>query len=262
MRDVAVDKQCNFGVYMKSFFTKASVLSLTLGLCLSAFSAQATEFKVAMIQLDPWTIPDPVRPGYLMGIVPDLMREIEKRTGHKVTGRMTPYARVEADLENGLVDFSFMAWGPQRSKYANKGAAGFTLEFGVWAVKGVSIKNYADLKGKTISVTRGLKVEPYFDADTTLDKEPDLDYTVGVKKAKLGRVQAVAGSLSTIKHVIAGMSAQNSFGDILVLTSTEATISYSKKSPNIAHENLINNTVRQIVADGTMKKIQEKWLKN
>lgn len=224
-------------------------------------AAQALELKVDMIQLDPWTLPDPANAGQYVGLVPDVMKELEKRTGHKIVGKMTPYGRVENDLLEGAIDFSFMAWGPQRAAYANKGVAAFPLQFGVWGGKGLSLKRYADLKGVKISVTRGLKVEPAFDQDGTLDKSMDLDYTTGIKKLGAGHVQAVAGSLSTIGHIISGMGVREQFGDFLVLKTTDAAISWSKKSPNLAVEAAVNEAIGKMVQDGTMQKIYDKWLK-
>jgi polar amino acid transport system substrate-binding protein len=235
--------------------------ALAATLLLPGAPLRALEMRVAMIQLDPWTMPDPHNPHSVTGIVPDLMRELEKRTGHHITGIMTPYARVEADLEAGRIDFSFMAWGPQRARYANKGVDAFPLAFGILPVKGVALKSYADLKGIAISVTRGLKVDPVFDADNTLNKAGDLDYTLGVKKANVGRVQAVAGSLSTIRHIALELGVNERFGEPLVLKTTVAAISYSKKSPHPEQEKVIDEAMKQIIADGTMLKIRDKWLR-
>ena len=239
---------------------KSSHCLLACLLCGVALSCHALEFKVAMIQLERWTMPDPANPGQYIGIVPEVLREIEKRSGHTVRGYITPYARVEDDLERGVVDFSFMAWGPQRARYANKGAVGFPLQFGVWAIRGVPLKSYQDLQGLKISVTRGLKVEPQFDMDQHLDKAYDLDYTVGIHKAKLRRVHAVAGSRSTIRTIIVRQGLQEYFGDFLPLKTTDAAIAFSKKAPQLAHQTVIDTLIQQMVADGTMKKIAGKWL--
>jgi polar amino acid transport system substrate-binding protein len=224
-------------------------------------SAQAIDFKTSMIQFDPWTMPDPANPTKFIGIVPEVMAEIEKRTGHKIVGTMTPYARVENDLKEGNIDFSLMAWGDQRAEWANKGAVAFPLKFGVIATKGTSIKAYADLKGVKISVPRGLKVDVKFDEDTTLTKDLDLDYTTGVKKAEAGRVNAVAGSIETILTIATGLGVRDKFGEELVLRTADASISYSKKAPNIAQAAVINDAITKMVADGTMAKIRDKWLK-
>jgi polar amino acid transport system substrate-binding protein len=246
-------------LFMKTLFLCSFALAVIA--TLSANAVQALELKVDMIQLDPWTIPDPANPGQFTGLVPDVMKELEKRTGHKIVGKMTPYGRVESDLQEGVIDFSFMAWGPQRAAWANKGVAAFPLQFGVWGVKGVILKSYADLKGVKISVTRGLKVDPTFDQDGTLDKAMDLDYTTGVKKAAAGQIQAVAGSLSTIGHIVASMGVRDKFGDFLVLKTTDATVSWSKKAPSPAAEGAVNEAIGKMVQDGTMQKIYDKWLK-
>jgi polar amino acid transport system substrate-binding protein len=220
------------------------------------------ELKADLIQLDPWTVenPDKSSKEKVVGIMADLVRELEKRSGITVTPQLTPYARVEKDLEDGNCDFAILAWAEDRARYANKGAEIVPVEFGVRAVKGVKLKSYEDLKSLTVSVTRGLKVEPKFDGDASIKKELDLDYTTGVKKATAGRVQAVAGSISAINKILRESKSSDAFGDTFVLRTTPITIQFSKKSGQLALQNKVNEVFASIVADGTAKKIVSKWM--
>ncbi|QDL52831.1 amino acid ABC transporter substrate-binding protein [Rhodoferax aquaticus] len=237
--------------------------SACLGLWLASAWCGATEYKVDLIQFDPWAMknPDGQSPRLLVGIVPELLDEFERRSGHTTTRVLTPYVRVEKNLENGWNDFSLMAWGPVRAAYANRGTAFVPLEFGVRAHKSVSLKSYADLATITTSAPRGLKVDPRFDVDTELRKDYVVDYTMGIKKTAMRRdSQAVAGSLSTINNIISKLHLESEFGDTIHLNTTHFTVAYSKKSPHIADEAPVNAIFKTMVDDGTAKRIYDKWM--
>jgi polar amino acid transport system substrate-binding protein len=235
--------------------------------CMAVFAsagAYATEYKVDLIQFEPWAMlnPDTTAKVLYVGIVPDLLDEFERRSGHTTTRILTPYIRVEINLQRGISDFSLMAWGPARALYANRGTAFVPLQFGIRAHKDVSIKSYADLASITTSVPRGLRVDPRFDVDTTLSKDDVLDYTMGINKTALRRdSQAVAGSLSTINNIIEKLKLQSEFGDTIILNTTHFTVAYSKKSIHIEDEEAVNAVFKTMVTDGTAKRIYDKWIK-
>ena len=184
---------------------------------------QATEFKVDLIQLEPWAMhnPDPNSAAPFVGIIVELLDEFEQRSGHTSIRALTPYARVEAHLQQGVVDFALMAWGDARASYANRGTLLHPLVFGVRALKGIKLNSYADLSQITTSATRGLKIDPVFDADSSLKKDLVLNYTMGVEKTLLNRdSQAIAGSLSSINYIIKQHHGQDKFGDTLILNNT------------------------------------------
>lgn len=243
---------------------RLGALALLLGLLsLSLRPALAAEFTVDMIQFDFWAManPDRASPEPHVGIVVDLLNEFERRSGHTTKRTLTPYARVELDLERGNIDFSLMAWGEARSAYANRGAVLAPLHFGVRALKGIALKDYGSLKDITISSSRGLKIDPRFDADQTLKKDFVRDYTTGVRKTALHRdSQAVAGSLLTINHIIRKMGVQDEFGETLVLNTTVLSVSFSKKAPQAALESQVHAVFKSIADDGTAKRIVDKWL--
>ncbi|MEJ6004603.1 transporter substrate-binding domain-containing protein [Paucibacter sp. AS339] len=227
--------------------------------------AMAAEFKVDLIQLDPWAKPnpDPVLAANepYVGIVVDLFKEFERRSGHKTVRMLTPYARVERDLQLGDIDFSIMAWGDARAAYANRGTAFVPLEFGVRARQGVVLKKYDDLKAIVTAAPRGLKVDPRFDSDPAVRKELVLDYTQAVRITVSQRdAKAVAGSLSSLGHIIHKLGLESEFGDVLVLNTTYLTVAFSKKSSQLGAEAQVNAVFKTMVDDGTAKKIYERWM--
>ncbi|WP_271007404.1 substrate-binding periplasmic protein [Paucibacter sp. B51] len=234
-----------------------------LCLALLASAAQAREFRVDLIQFDPWAKknPDPDAAEPYVGIVVDLLKEFERRSGHRTIKTLTPYARVERDLELGDCDFSIMAWGEARAAYANRGTAFVPLEFGVRARKGVRVRSYEDLKKIIVGAPRGLKVDPRFDADPEIRKDLVLDYTLAIRKAVADRdAMAVAGSLSTLGHIIRKLGLEAEFGDVLVLNTTHLTVAFSKKSSQIGAEAQVNAVFKTMVDDGTARRIYERWM--
>jgi polar amino acid transport system substrate-binding protein len=228
-------------------------------------TAAATEFRVDLIQLDPWAKPNPdvglrAKEAHV-GIIVDLLNEFEHRSGHGTVRTLTPYARVERDLQLGDTDFSIMAWGEARAAYANRGTAFVPLDFGVKARKGVRLRSYEDLRRIVVAAPRGLKVDPRFDLDPDVRKELLLDYTQAVRMTMADRdAKAVAGSLSSLAHIIHKLGLEAEFGDVLVLNTTYLTVAFSKKSPLLAAEAQVNAVFKTIVDDGTAKKIYERWM--
>lgn len=87
------------------------MVALALGLGLFQRPAAAAEFTVDMIQFDFWAManPAPTSAEPHVGIVVDLLNEFERRSGHTTKRTLTPYVRVEQDLQRGNIDFSVMA---------------------------------------------------------------------------------------------------------------------------------------------------------
>jgi polar amino acid transport system substrate-binding protein len=238
---------------------------LALLLAATWSAANAAEFRVDLIQFDPWSTPnpDPAKASKVpyVGIIADLLQEFERRSGHTTVRTLTPYARVERDLQVGDTDFSIMAWGEARAIYANRGTALVPLEFGVISRKGVTLKSYADLQKIVIATPRGLKVDPRYDVDASIKKEMLLDYTQAVRVTMADRdAKAVAGSLSTLGHIIHKQGLEAEFGDTLVLNTTHLTVAFSKKSPLLAAEAEVNAVFQTMADDGTARKIYERWM--
>jgi polar amino acid transport system substrate-binding protein len=233
-------------------------------LLLWAGMAGAAQYRVDLIQLEPWAFanPDPASREPFAGIIVELLKEFEKRSGHTTRKTLTPYLRVERDLASAHTDFTIIAWDDARAAFASKGVVIVPLEFGVRAKKGVELKSYEDLRPAVISVSRGLRIEPRFDADETLKKDWVVDYTTGINKTLANHgTDAVAGSLVAINYIIKKIGAQERFGDALVLRTVHLSVTFAKKSPLIDSEASVNAVFKAIVEDGTAGRIVDKWLK-
>ena len=239
-----------------------ALVGMLMAILLAASPVMAATFKTDMIQFDPWTRLVAGGDGSKTeGIIVDLLDEFERRSGYKTERTMVPYARVEQNLQQGATDFSLMAWGEARTRYAERGSCLVPLSFGVRARKNVHIPDYEALYQIRIGTPRGLKIDPRYNADTSMKKQMVLDYTTGVLMAGLGRdVDAVAGSLSTINYLIVQNNMQDKFGETLVLNTTHLAVAFSRKSPLFAKRHSVNAVFDSMEQDGTARAIYEKWL--
>jgi polar amino acid transport system substrate-binding protein len=235
-------------------------LAFLAGYLLAVLAPSATfaaEVKADIFLLAPWNMKEGDK---MVGVLPDLMAELEKRGGLTVQIQSTPYARVVQDIQTGSCDFSILIWNDERAGFATKGVDVVPVHNGVRAVKGASLKSYDDLKNLRISITNGLKIDPKFDADTSLKKDFDQDYTTGVKKVGAAHAEAVAGALEPIEYVIRKEGLADKFGDTLVLRNSFITVHYSKKAPHPELEAKVNEVLGAMVKDGTVKRIADRWL--
>ncbi|STQ90439.1 substrate-binding periplasmic protein [Iodobacter fluviatilis] len=238
---------------------KALLLLSIIGL---SKQANASEFKVDLIQEAPWAFQNPDLSGApYAGILVDLLTEFTKRSGHTTQITLTPSIRVIQHLKKGSTDFSIMIWNKNNEEYANKGTFLFPEHIGVRAKKGVAVIRYEDLKKITTSVPRGMDIEPEFDADPLLKKDLVQNYMMGVKKTVANRdSQAIAGSLSTINYTIKKLGLTQQFGDTFLLGTAQITIHFSKKSQKNKDEAKVNAIFKEMVDDGTVRDIHSKWM--
>jgi polar amino acid transport system substrate-binding protein len=220
--------------------------------------AQAAEFKVDVIQFEPWAyrINDGGKSERYAGVLVEYLREFERRSGHRVVLTLTPYARVELNLKTGATDFSLMVWSDARAAYARRGAEILPLRFGVRLIKGVTVQSQEELHGLRMGIPRGLKLSQRFDADALIDKQMTLDYTQAIRMAVKDRgVSGVAGSLATIDHLIRKLQLEHYFGAELFLNNSYGVVAFSLQSKNIALEREVNAVFETIAQDGTAARI-------
>jgi polar amino acid transport system substrate-binding protein len=207
------------------------------------------------IGVAPWASYDKVS-GKPVGVFPALVDELQRRTGFKITQSYQPFARIDHELETGVQDCTILVWSDNRERIVERGEFVATHPMGVIARRGVSLKSYDDLKGMTISVLRGLAIEPHFDNDADVHKDYDSDYTLGVRKMAHKRVDAIAGAVPTIQFLARQEGLEQYLGDRLMLIETPLLLQCSKKSANLDLMPVLNRVIREMREDGTIKRIK------
>lgn len=233
---------------------RSSLAAFLVGLLALPAAVVARDLKFITVETAPWASVDAIT-GAPVGAFPSLVREIERRTGHRITLSLQNFARIERELETGGQDCTVMVWNDSRARIVERGEAVSSLVFGVIARKGMRLASYEDLKPLTISVVRNLSFDSRFDGDVGLKKDFDKDYDTGLHKLAHQRLEAIAGALPTIAFLAEREGLSGILGDKLVMSTIPLTLQCSKRSPNLDVMTELNDTIRGMAADGVLGRL-------
>ena len=201
--------------------------------------------------------------GELIGSDVEMAQEAAKRLGREVEFRPIDWSSKEAELASGKVDLIWNGLTPTPEREKN---ILFSLPYQtsgqvVFVRKGSPIRTTADLRGKKVGTQEG---------STALDalaKNPDLknsfgelrmyaDFDSAFMDLKIGRIDAVLGD-----EIVGRYYMQKSPGewDVLPERFGVETDAVGMKLGNEKLKQDIDRVLREMKADGTLKKILEKW---
>ena len=236
-----------------SFYFKRIIVFIIL---IGSFSsvANSAELKFITLEVPPWAHYDKVLNKFV-GIFPSLVEEIEKRSGHQIRITLTPYARINRELESARQDCTMLIRDDYRDRNTTKGELILNHPMGVIARKSLSLNRYEDLKEMRISLLRGSTVSDKFDRDSSLKKDFSTDYNIGLLKLKHGRLDAIAGAIPTIQHIAKGAGLSYILGSVLELKSEPVFFQCSKNSRKIHYFNDVNSAIKSMKLDSTLTRI-------
>lgn len=220
--------------------------------------ASAEELKFITLEVAPWAYVDEKNGSY-KGIFSDIVSELEKRTGYEIKITLTPYARINRELEAGRQDCTILIRGEQRDQITVLGSFVFDHPMGVIPKKSTNLKEYKDLYGLRVSVLRGLLLTQEFSNDNNFNKEYDTSYEIGLKKIQHDRLDAIAGAIPTIQFLAKKNNYEHLLGEPLVLSEEPIYLQCSKKSKNFDLIEGINKTLDVIRLDGTLDNILSQY---
>lgn len=240
---------------MKRFFL-GSLISLctALPLLLPASSALARSLKFITLDVAPWASIDKTS-GKPVGVFPAVVDEIARRTHSTITYTLHPFSRIDHELESGDQDCTIIVWTEDRARIVRKGELVSNHPMGVIARKGVPLKKFEDLNGLAISVLRGLSIEPGFDANQSIRREYDNDYSMGLRKVAHAHIDAIAGAIPTIQFLARRDGLDQYLGDALPLSTIPLVLQCSKRSKNLDFMPQLDQAIRDMRDDGTLKRI-------
>ncbi len=171
---------------------------------------------------------------------------------------LLPIKRLLRNISNESIDCSLVAGTPKVKKtFRLIEAIGQEFMAGVFPRAGVSIKTYADLAGLIIAVPRGVMFDPLFDQDKSLKKFYAKGYDEAIKLLSLGRVDAVAGSLTTYEISAKADDIPNGdiFGRPLVFYKTPLWLGCSHNRPSAEKIDRLRSTVIKLRKNGTFNRV-------
>jgi polar amino acid transport system substrate-binding protein len=237
---------------------KRILLAVLALLCTSVLTlpapAIARNLKFITIDVAPWASLDKAS-GKPVGVFPAVVEEIARRTKSTITYTLHPFSRIDRELEGGDQDCTIIVWTEERSRIVVKGELVSNHPMGVIARKGVPLKKYEDLQGLTVSVLRGLSIDPRFDADQNVRRDYDNDYPMGLRKIAHGHIDAIAGAIPTIQFLARQLGLDGYLGDALSMSTIPLVLQCSKRSRNLDFLPQLNQAIRDMRDDGTLQRI-------
>lgn len=182
-------------------------LLLLTGLLIAAGSTSATPAPTAtepplqalVADVWPWGyMDDQEQP---QGIIVDLFRELESRSGKPIELRLLPHQRVLLELEQGQGDLSVLFANPAADRFAERSAPVLQSRFFLMAPRErTGDLNLASLAGEPVGFIRGTYYGRAFEADQAINKIAVSSLEQGVMMLQAGRLQAMISSEQTLYH--------------------------------------------------------------
>lgn len=230
------------------------LLWLIYPLPLSATQSDDATLKFITIDVAPWAAQDP-QSQKKDGAFFDIVHELQQRTGYQIQTSVTPFARVDRELESGYQDCTMLV--PRPDTLVVTGELVFNHSLGAIARKDLPLNTYEDLRELRISVLRGGSLNERFDTDDTLTKELDTDYIIGLRKMARGRTDAIVGAISTLQHMAEQEGISDVLGEPLVMEEMALYLQCSKKSRHLEAMPALNEALIEMRRDGTLDAIKQ-----
>lgn len=227
---------------------------LFLAAGLGAGPVLATTLKFISIDVEPWATENQ---GEMKGAFIEMVKEVAARTDYTIEITLTPFARVDRELETGGHDCTILI--PRNEEIVVPGELVSYHQMGLIAGRGVELNHYQDLMPLKISLIRGSSITPRFDSDHQLTKLYDTDYLIALRKLERGRVDAIAGAIPTIRYLADHNNLSGAIGQILPLADIPLIFQCSRQSPHLSAMKEINQVIRQMKQDGTIEKIRQQY---
>ncbi|MGD9053075.1 MAG: transporter substrate-binding domain-containing protein [Desulfobacterales bacterium] len=201
--------------------------------------------------------------GVLVGPSVEIVREIQRRVGSEEEIQVYPWARAyKMALENENVILFGMTYTKVRhDKFKWVGPLATKRDILV-AKKdsGIKIKDLDDAKNvKRIGTLRDDTRGRLLQSQGFTNLEPVSDEQLNAKKLALGRIDLWAYKIPGLRTVcdLAGVD-HTVFEEVYHLREIDLMIAFSKKTPDSIVQ-MWKTAFDEMVADGTIQKIQKKW---
>lgn len=163
-------------------------------------------------------------------------------------------------LQSGKADFTISSLGKtaEREKVIDYSIAYAPFFDAVFGPKDLAVKDFADMAGKTVSVTRGSMQDnelTQMAPNTVAKRFEDNNSTLSAFLS--GQAQMVAIG-TTVAAAIAQKHPDLDMQLKLVLSNSPCYIGMNKNEPELRER--VNSIIREAKADGTLDTISRKWL--
>lgn len=200
--------------------------------------------------------------GEYTGFDLELAQEVANRLGRKFVPQPIAWDAKDMELESGNIDCIWNGFTITGREEGYTWSKPYMENSQVFVVgKDSGIKTLADLSGKIVEVQADSSAEKALQADEklsgtfgTLQTTPD--YNTAFMDLEMGAVDAIAMDV-----IVAGYQIEQRKADFIILDEALAAEEYGVgfKKSNDTLRDQVQEQLDAMAADGTLKKISEKW---
>lgn len=209
--------------------------------------------------------------GEIVGFDIDLAKEACKRLGIELKLQAVDWDNKQAELDNGNVDCLWNGFSktPEREKSFLLSIPYMKNEQIILVKTGSSYHSLKDLAGKSIGVQSDSSAESALNDAANKEFKASLkevvkidDYSKAVLEIQNGTIDAISideviARFYLTKEPNAYRILENSDGSPISLATEDYVVGFRKNDKALKQQ--IDKTLQEMAADGTMKKISEKW---
>jgi polar amino acid transport system substrate-binding protein len=188
----------------------------------------------------------------------DVVREVAKGLGSKVTFKKTPFDTIFRDLAQGKFNLvvSAATITPERAKTVDFSSSYFPADQSLMVKKGSSIKTVDDVDGKVIGAQLGTTGADYAKNKTKAKTVRTYDLVDDAFNAlEAGQIEAVINDCPVSKY------AEKAHQDLVVVQAIQTNelygMAFAKGSDDL--RNAVNDQLAKLKDNGGLEKISQKW---
>ncbi len=199
------------------------------------------------------------------GIDAEMWAEIEKRTGWKVDVKRTAFESLWGELDTGRADIAANCFAVKKER-TDKYLASIPYygdSQNVIVNEGSDIKSFDDLKGKKVGYKTGQAAQTFIDdnqAKYGYEVVAYEDSAIGMSDLGNGRIDAFANTRTNINQFLNGnpQFKFQYFDEDLTANNVAYFMPKTERGEQIKAE--LDKVLQEMLDDGTVSKITEKWL--
>lgn len=216
--------------------------------------AKTTTMKFITIDVAPWAYSN-TESGEQEGAFIAIVDALEDLTGLTIETTLTPFARVDRELESGDHDCTILV--PRDESIVVHGTLVANHDVGVLSHKDRHLENYEDLNGTTISLLRGSEISPEFDRDEAIEKVYDTDYLMALRKLDRQRIAGIAGAIPTLHYLAEQDGLSDMLAPPLKLADIPLMFQCSRQSAHLEHMPELNAAIERLRDSGRLQEITD-----
>lgn len=243
---------------IKKIFLITTLLVLILSDSLYAEEAVDAPLKAGIVELEYWGQQDH-ETGELVGIYPSVFKELSKRMNIDIVMTLAPYPRIMQGMNADKFDVTITL--PDDSSLVI-GEKIWTIRLGVLSMLYRPITSLQQLADVRVGVIRGAKFEPGFDTDGSIRKVESVEHENLLQMLETGRIDAIASDLTILNGLIKkNGKTKSDYAEQLIVNELSLHVILSPRSSYMKLNEEINQTITEMIKDGTIEEIIHKYIK-